>query len=302
MTQLICKKYKIMEFHLFIETCNEIRNYLNTIGVSHLNRSNREVFMDYFQIKHKMIKATPRNLYKADHLDEKAKQLGLEDILSQVEQKIKVGNDLNPYLSKNILKIGEFDYLLNDWKINHLHLSNNKANPTDYFYTRSNYLLFFTIEDSNVYLIDIRHHNERFVFSQKDFLRIISRNWSTLDEKYAVDGGRKMQIEPNLDEEGIGMLRKKGYHCFTQVDDRVYAPGLGSTCSGNSLQANLEEDDFYRELFKLHNYILENIDEIKNQFQEQLKIKVGELNFTMKLIDHRFYILETTTQQFLYLN
>lgn len=75
--------------------------------------------------------------------------------LDILKSKIKKGEDLIPYLSKNILKVNYNDSLLNDWGIYHLHLGKKKK---DNFIERTGPLLFAKFDDENAYFINIYSH------------------------------------------------------------------------------------------------------------------------------------------------
>lgn len=151
---------------------------------------------------------------------DKAKSMGVDDVLSTIESKFRTGGDVNPFLSKGVFRLSDHDYLLNNWRIHHLHMNASKEKPEDFFNKRSPNLLFVYIKPEKVYLIDIRSHNESHVFAQRDLLRIIRDNWPELDRSFKVSE-EPLKVWPKFNEEEISVMRKKGYMFFTQVDDHA---------------------------------------------------------------------------------
>jgi hypothetical protein len=286
-----------MDFPLLTDAKAIIVKYLHSFGLKPVGSSTQEVLQSYFNFKHKFIQNRPRTVFMSQNLKEKAKKLNVEKILIIIEQKCIAGEDITSFLSKGIFRLDDHDHLLNDWKIHHLHLNLNKANPSDYFYGRSNYLLFVHVTNDAVYFIDIREHNENYVFAQRDLLRIIRDCWPQLDQQFRVQN-EEMEIFPKFDEKEIAIMRRKGYLFFTQVDNHVYAPGLGSAVSGFSMEAGMAMDEFLRQLYKIHSYILEHDDELKANLSKKIGRDLPKLHFTLAFKDWLFYVYETNSCQF----
>ncbi len=262
-----------------------------------VGNSTEEVLKSYFNLKHKVIFQQPRTVLRSDVLTRKAEELGASEILDGIEQKFVTGQDVNPCLSKKIFQLNEHDYLLNDWAIHHLHLSDSKVNEDDYFNKRSGLLLFCHVTPETVYFIDIREHGENYVFAQRDLLRVIRGNWPDLNSRFQV-GSPDMELNHKPNEKEISILRRKGYMTLTQVDDSIYMPGLGSATSGFSLAAALEMDTFHRALYKIHSYTLENCEELKEHFLGEEGQKFDTLRFSLAYKDWMFYVYEVNSKRF----
>jgi len=286
-----------MDFPLILAAKDIIIQVLKKYDLTPVGSSTQQVLQSYFNFKHKIIRQQPRVVLKSELISTKAKDLGLSEFLAHLEQRFLNGEDVNPNLSKKIFHITDHDYLLNDWAIHHLHLSNTKSNSNDYFYKRSDFLLFCHVTPEKVYFIDVRPHNENYVFAQRDLLRAIRDNWPDLDKKFRV-GNERMEIYPRLEERDIAMLRKKGCIAFTQVDEYAYMPGLGSTTSGFSLEAAREMDAFHRELYKIHSYTLEFEETLKEQILDKNGKKLKHLQFSLVYNDWMFYIIELNSNQY----
>lgn len=284
-----------MDFPLLLDACSIIKKVLSQFGLVPKDPSTQGILRSYFNFKHKFIYNRPREVLMSNHLLDKAKSMGIDDILSDIEAKFRTGADVNPFLSKGVFRLSDHDYLLNDWSIHHLHMNADKDRPGDFFNKRSSNLLFVHIILEKVYLIDIRPHNESHVFAQRDLLRIIRDNWAELDRSFKVRA-EPMNVWPKFDEGEISMMRRKGYMFFTQVDDHAYMPGAGSACSGYSIMANMEMDQFVRDLYKIHCYVAEYGDELLS------KLAISEMKIGLVYKDWLFYPYEFHSGQFLDLN
>jgi hypothetical protein len=286
-----------MDFPLLIDAKAIIVKYLASFDLKPIGTSTQEILQSYFNFKHKFIRSQPRNALMSKGLPEKARTLDMETVLKILEQKCISGEDINPFLSKGTFRLGVHDHLLNDWKIHHLHLNLNKANPADYFNDRSDNLLFVHITNESIYFVDIRPHQEDDVFAQRDLLRIVRDNWPQLAQQFRVQN-EEMEIFPKFDEKDIAIMRKKGYMFWTQVDNHVYAPGLGSAVSGFSMEAGLAMDEFLRQLYKIHSYITEHDDELKSTLSAKIGRNLSNLHFALAFKDWLFYVYEVNSNQF----
>lgn len=209
----------------------------------------------YYNFRLKFIEVKPRNvqiskesipgIFLSDHKD---------DIFTLLN-KIREGADLNPYQSKQSFNADYHDMMFNDWGIRHLHLNHNKQKPGDYFNIRTGNLLFLKLDENNAYVLNVRHHNDKNVWSNIDIIRIIKNNWNHLLAPCEVGVGN---WAPKLNDEEIGVLRNKGYTFSINVDNKSYLMlGDGYVSSGDNMAATALTNEVYRwigrnlELFKL---------------------------------------------------
>lgn len=283
-----------MDFPLMIEASNLVQAILKKYDITPRGNTPREIIASYFNFKHKIIQRRVRAVEFSAGLNAKADSLKVGGVLRIIERRFKEGGDVNPFLSKGAFRPEDHDYLLNDWRIHHLHLNAAKKHPRDYFNARAPWLLFVHVTNETAFFIDIRSHSENYVFAQRDLLRIVRDNWPALDQKFRV-GGEKMKVYPVMGEADIATLRKKGYMFFTQVDDYAYMPGLGSATSGFSMEASREMNEFHRQLFKIHSYAQENEKEILETLSQQSGRPVPALSLSLAFKDWVFYVCEKNT-------
>jgi len=283
-----------------IEARKEIEIYFDKLGVDYSGKDTRQILVDYFSLKHKLISNSKRTVLSAKHLQEKVNTLGLKEIFDEILKKIAKGRDLNPHLSKGVLKPSKHDFILNEWKLHHLHLTNLKKNESDYFFVRGDFLLFMHVQDYQIYLIDIIPHSDRLVFAKKDFIRIVKENWSDLHDKFLFGDG-EMQLLDDLSEEDIANYRRQpfGVLMVTQVDNQTYMPGLGSTTSGHSLEAMRNMDGFHRQLWDIQNQLIEKDEFLKKSIKKKKGLTLNKLHFTVKLENGLFRIFEKNSKSYI---
>ncbi|WP_439584119.1 hypothetical protein [Dyadobacter bucti] len=155
------------------------------------------------------------------------------------------GYDLNPFQSKESFNSDYHDLLFNDWGIHHLHLSKDKKNPNDFFNSRTGSLLFVKFTDSIAYFIDVKHHKDPNVWSDRDMLRIIQRNWecSIADRQSRSAVGWSEEIS----DKELGELRKRGYTTGVEVDGKFYMLlGHGQASTNDNIMAGRMADQVIR--------------------------------------------------------
>ncbi len=289
-----------MNFPLIIEARKEIEKYFDKLCLKYEGKDTRQILIDYFSLKHKLISCKKRSILKANHLEKKVESIGIREVFDDIQKKILEGTDLNPHLSTRILKPNNHDFILNEWKLHHLHLTNEKINSSDYFVKRGDYLLFIHVQDFRIYLIDIIPHADKLVFAKKEFIRIIKRNWNDLHNQFLFGGGN-MQLLNDLSELEIAKYRKQkfGLLMVTQVDDETYMPGSGSTTSGHSLEAMRNFNAFCRRLYDIQNILNNSEEQIKKNITKQKGIKLKSLNFTVKLENGIFRIYENYSKSYI---
>ncbi|MEO4007301.1 hypothetical protein [Flavobacterium sp. CAU 1735] len=222
----------------------------------------------YYNFRLKFIEAKPRrvliskesikNIFLSDHKN---------DILLLLD-KMKKGMDINPYQSKQSFNADYHDMLFNDWGIRHFHLNHNKQKPNDYFHIRTGNLLFAKFEGDEAYILDVKHHKDKNVWSNTDIIRLIRNNWNHILEPYEVGSG---SWYPNFNDEEIGIVRNKGYIFSINVDDKTYMMlGDGYAVSGDNMEATRLAIEVYRWIGKN----LELFEKDVETFKKQLKMRM----------------------------
>ena len=209
---------------------------LSNFGMSGFGSlDDQEIIALNFNLKEKMIRQIPRIIKESPDVIAKLGSLGANHKVAyeEINLKLKNGDDINPFLSKQAVKPQYQDYLLLDWNIHHLHLNNKNSGV--YFNDRSDFLLFAIFTDDAVYFIDIEHHNDDEVFVKREYLKIIKDSWPEIIEPYKLRDVLDLSFHPTNEE--IKKLRKNQLNTILKIDDDVYAPiGGGITTAGTGIK------------------------------------------------------------------
>ncbi|PPK65313.1 hypothetical protein B0F88_1211 [Methylobacter tundripaludum] len=162
---------------------------------------------------------------------------------------IKTGDNLNPYLSRDILKKknpDKNDLLLNSWGIQHLHF---RTEGTDQ-------LLFCVIAESDVFVIQALPHNEEYLWVNTQLVEILHRNWPKLILRAKHNG---------LDPEDIQSAKRHSLRRYnanflvTVSDGTVYLPlAVGTMASGDSMEDWVNCKKIFSELEHYQNIVVQN--------------------------------------------
>ena len=187
------------------------------------------ILISYLNFANRLISINSRKVHISRQLESKCdNDNDLHEIIEKFKKQFEDGDNMNGYLSRaihhsNISTVERIeyskarDYLLDDWGIHHLHLSNTKANTKDEMKNnRSDKLLFLVIRDSDVYFIDVLNHNDKNIFQQKGLLEIIENNWSFIIDKYCLNGVKEIELKIE-DPKMIAKLRKIGMNVAYEI-------------------------------------------------------------------------------------
>ena len=151
--------------------------------------------------------------------------------LSNIEQVIRNGDDLTPYLSARIIHLRYHDPLLNDWGIHHLHLGTKIATSGKNrgFVQRTNELLYCYFTDAAVHFIDVRDHR---AFESRSLIETMHKNWPDEIAQFKLHGTTGTQL---TDVEIRAIRRKRMIHVAVMDDGTCYMPiGGGVMTSGDN--------------------------------------------------------------------
>jgi hypothetical protein len=246
-----------------------IEDFFKKYGIKYSKYEKKRNWVQrYFNFRLKYIGLSKRTLKISRELLSKLATCPSRDAFYEILYNAGEGKDLNPYQSKGAFNSDVHDCLFNDWGIHHLHLSNTKKKPTDFFYDRSDYLVFVRFTDDTVYFLDIQRHKENDVWSKRDFLRIIQRNWPESIADKVVPG---VQWDPDLNDNEIGTLRKKGYLFGVNIDEKAYLLlGHGQMSSGDNFMATTMADNLSRWIEANKHLCDTDIEGFKSRLKEKL--------------------------------
>jgi hypothetical protein len=192
-----------------------------------------ELLHSWFDYESRTISRVRRTIKKSAEFIKEEKTLSSDHLraLKTIVGKLENGDDLTPHLSKGVLDSSKPDFLMADWRIHHIHVSDTKKRPKQFFVDRSDLLAFVLIAPREAYFIRILPHKQKHLWADKSLLQTLQVNWPKLLKPYARQG----RLEPNVsitDEDRI-KLRKNAINVPTQLGDTlIFNPGGGISSDG----------------------------------------------------------------------
>jgi len=178
--------------------------------------------------------------------------------LNLVLKKSARGENLRSHQSTRLLRADYNDALLNDWRIQHLHLGTQPHPTLPTFVDRTEMVLFAYVADDDFFAIDVMTHDD---FARQRLLEVVHRNWPKLIERYRVKGVLGLATRPSDDD--IKICRISGVLTMTEIDGVVYAPpGGGYLGSGKGVEVIRHHDHACDTFSKIESYITEHIDQL----------------------------------------
>lgn len=189
----------------------------------------------------KLITNHSRTIHEADGFASTVQSLPCEiqEKLNTLIEKIRCGDNVNSHLTRQIFNAERFDYLLNQWNIKHLHISDSVDMDTNAMKeNRAGYLLFLVISDSDAYLLEAIPHPHGAGFMAYHFLEILHDNgWLELAGLQRMNG--VMNVRPDVKkDEDIYYLYRNNINVAFNFNDGCYMP-IGVTAHGNKLVHSL---------------------------------------------------------------
>ena len=208
----------------------KIFNYLRSCGYN--DADEKDAVFQYFNLQKRLLEARPRRvLYSKEFICPDH----YEQALKEFEEKAVQGKSLQPYMSSKLRFANYNDLLLNDWNIQHFHLT--RRFNKDGSVKSSDYEIFAYVTDDAIYMIQVYNHQAEDLYSNQDMIRIIHDNWPELIEKNHVKG--VLGLEEKIDNHTYGLFRKGGVSTFVELgENEVYGLiGGGYASNGFSNEA-----------------------------------------------------------------
>ncbi|HYF84512.1 MAG TPA: hypothetical protein VEB00_15965 [Clostridia bacterium] len=214
--------------------------------------------------------------------------------LDQLIEVLKKGDDISPYLSKQVDKLNN-DGMYNDWGILHLHLGDEiEANKK--YIKRTGPLLFVYFLNDMAYLINVFQHKD---WTKKDILQIMQNNWPELIEPFKIKGAQGLSYE--VTDAQHQQLRDAGISVPVELIDKdgtkivIIPPGMGIMTSGDAMIDVREYQNGIKEVRKLEISVKNNIGLINDTILKQKLQVPNVLRFNLVNIDGKWKVKEVNT-------
>lgn len=241
-----------------------VHRHLLSFGFQELPNDLIDSLRIYFNYKNRIVESIEWNILKSKNLNVPNH---LITGFTNLENKLKKGENIKANLSTRIVDPLFFDSLLNDWGIHHLHLGDQIE--SNGFVTRNDEVLFVKFVNLSAYFIAIGNHQS---WSDKNLLKVVDDNWPELLEKHELKG--IIDISQNPTSEEIGKLRKAGINSCVEINNKVYASiGGGFLASGDNAMSSIATGDILNRIRNLEEYVQQN----EKLILKNLKGKIGKL-------------------------
>lgn len=209
---------------------------------------------------------------------------------NKLQEQIQIGNDLTPYLSKRVNQADNYDPMLNDWNIHHMHLGEDIEEHSD-FMKRTGPLLFALFHENNFYAIDIFKHGD---WVNQDIIEIIHRNWPETIESKQLKGITRSTDE-ELTEENMKTLRSKNCNYVIHVSDgTAYAAlGGGVASAGNTVDTIMKLDIQRKFLMSLEEQVNIDINDWTDSLVEKGFISGEPIKANLEIEEDRYFAVLT---------
>ncbi len=267
---------KTNDNYLYNQYIEILRKLLNDydVNTNKIKQGNIPVF--YNEYKLRTFENIKHEVFVSQELLKNKEYQKFKNVINQIIEKAKTGNNLNVYLSKSIKNnITKPDKMLNDWGIIHLHLGDKQKNG---YVNRTNELLFIYRDNQDktkLYILDIFSHGD---WSMKKTIEILRNNWKNVIEKYRIK--ETTDVHPKLDDDGHKQIRDFNANAPIVIENDSYLTiGGGFNLIGTNMLSTFFMIRKMKELNNIENQLI-NVYNIK---KEQIKLLFCEGNFFVEI-------------------
>ncbi len=303
----------IKQYFKALENLSPSLNYYDQIK----NKSDpKELCLEYLNLTNRLVEPKPREIL-ISHYFYCPKRF--RAILGKIEEKIKTGEDITPYLSKEVGwvddKVGRKnrhrDRLLDAWGIHHIHLGDQVE--SNGFVKRSGPILFVRFKENSAYFIIIKRHGRRtkksgkkskrshYPWNRQILIEIIHNNWSDSIQDYEAN----VEFERPSDDE-IKQWRSVDINvpATSKNGTAYFGPGGGVASSGNNIQNVRICYHIFDYIDVVEKYLKDNISELIEFLRQHGKdvkppIDFQLISFEFIELKLRLEVLEKNSQVYI---
>lgn len=242
----------------------------------------------FFNIENRRIESRPRKVHEAVGFScPQAHSIGY----GRLRAALQVGEDVNPYLSRSLLKPDYSDPLLNDWRIHHFHLGDEIDDSG--FVARTGPLLFAMVFRKDVLCIAVMPHGS---WSKQMLVETVHRNWPQAIEPYRLKG--VLGLSRDVSDDDIAFLRKGRVNTFVEIEPGVVYGMIvgGYSTAGTSCMAQMQSMKHEQLIIDLQAHVVNNIDIFLRSIESSGKCIFNKSEFRLHVNDEGFYAVETVTR------
>lgn len=269
----------------------DIEKDLNDIAKDYLKKEHiqlkheKEPYLDYLIYQLQVVENRPRVIKYSKSFSCPS---NYKSQLAFIENKIKKGESLKPFFTKRITNLNNCDYLLYDWGVYHLHLSNYIGRSG--IAMRSNYLLLAIIKPDTVYFLGVVAHNNVNLWEDKNILDIMKNNWPELINPYCIKN--VVELAQNYSDEDIKKLRRNNINYIVNLTDAfAVGPGNGYALDGTPQKAVIQKLSDFKLLYSMTKSIKFTIPNIINKNPAEFGVADSKIIMVKLLIFNKKFKL-----------
>lgn len=223
------------------------------------------------------------------------------DGFNDLVKSLKLGRNVNHYLSSNIKNAAFSDSFLNEFGLHHFHLGCGfeVKGKSAGFIKRTGPVMLAYLTETHAYVLSIKKHGKNgdpYIWVDDDVIECIHTHWPHVLEPFKAPGitlsGEKLSREDRK------VYRRKAVNSFFEMKDgTVYtAPGGGITGAHTSVDAQHNYHVLIRRTMALLNYICDRIREATD-FVRHHQIKLNVVSVGGCITCHDYMNRETYIAQ-----
>jgi hypothetical protein len=250
----------------------------------------RELFLRRFNLKKRLVSATPRTLHTAPGIVVPPElQAGYNSVI----EKLQTGFDVRPHLSRKLAEINFKDRLLNDWGILHFHLGT--VLNGDGFMARTGDLLFARIDSQDAYLLGVGTHAH---FSDQLLVQTLVDNWP--DDMARYEQPNILDVQFQATDEEIKILRRIGATAPVRASNGKFYLGLGGggmTFGGWPVEGAMRANQMAKVIRSLRWHTRDHLEAIATALGTAGHAVPKTLNFSLRKVGDVLVMSETSTNK-----
>lgn len=235
-----------IEKKIFDDLQKAIWDYYKEENISYKHKQSAlDTIHDFLLYRSKLIPVCNRKVFYSKELLSKISNNELQKehvkILEEYKEGFKNGRDMNIFLSNNIKKTREIDFLLTVWHLYHLHMSGKFVeNKEQMKNNRSDTQLLCIISPTAVYFVDVIPHPKKSkdYFDRSHLKIVINNNWEELIGLYllaeVVPGTINFTV--SSPEDIYQLYVKCGVNISFELEGKIYMLARGITAARTPLE------------------------------------------------------------------
>jgi hypothetical protein len=197
----------------------------------------KHLIYTYGNLRERIIPLKPRKIF---YINDFKRLPEYEDGLKFLENKIIIGSDLLPHMSRQIFDTTSKDGLLYDFGIQHLHLGIKPDKKHPKMIEGRKKVLYCIVNDENIYFLVIDDHGR---WGDIELIRLIKNNFPHLIAPFEINVHK---LSTHFTEEERIKLRNNGINTPIEIDDKCYmSPGWGVNTIGTSTNSVFKMNCYY---------------------------------------------------------